>query len=97
MKTKIFVTKKDIKNGCQKSCFDCPVALAINRKFKKKEVVGIFVDPLWIKIKFKEEDRITGIPKTLFIATPKKVEKFIMKFDSNRKVKPFSFCLNTEI
>ena len=78
---KITVTKSDIKNG--KSNYNtCPVALAIRRKTKADAIVYRTC------VQCYGNDTFWQCPPLPVIAT-----RFIDRFDSNKKVKPFSFNL----
>lgn len=75
---KIKVLKRDIENGKKSSPCYCPVALAIKRYTKSKQViVG------------KNEIIVSGKKAILDNAQAKKLQKFITKFDKNKKVSGF--------
>jgi hypothetical protein len=82
---RIFVTKKDIQSGFEKSEAECPVVLALVRGFKlsidQNALVrdeGLYVESLgWFKL-------------------PPSVRIFMKAFDKNKLVKPFSFTLDLE-
>lgn len=83
MKYKICVTNKDIDRGAPKSVWQCPIAIALKRKFAKfTPSVSEVEFSLW----FKGDQE--------FYSLPRKAEKFIQDFDNGKKVKPFSFCVN---
>jgi len=70
------VEKEDIKNGMKMSNVCCPVALALNRTFQTTDVfVGCGV--------LRVGDKLRDVPR--------RVEKFIHRFDSGVRVRPFSF------
>ena len=75
---KIKVTKNDIKNGLRKSCCKCPVALALKRQTEYKK---IFIGA-WF---FDLDGKIVSVPES--------VRNFIVKFDREFDVEPFSFTL----
>lgn len=78
MKQTIKVTREDIRNGRRKSTTSCPIANAIKRTFKKKNVcvgVGDFC-----------------IGKKEFLLS-KRAKGFISRFDSYKKVNPFQFSV----
>ena len=74
---KIKVTKKDIKNGLPCSDSSCPIALAVRRTLKHREIVT--VDSLYVGINGK------------YSRLSKRAIRFVEKFDSNEIVKPFEF------
>lgn len=81
---KIEVTEEDIAKGVKWNPVRCPVAKGIRRvlgKGKKLEVDGY---SLSITSRNGETDEVD---------LPKKVHKFVDRFDDGRKVKPISFCL----
>jgi hypothetical protein len=84
------VTKKDILKGIQQDCHECPVALAVARTFKS-ENVSVGGDSIEVE---------TENGEFFFHKVPKKVQKFIEKFDDignrtdRQKLKPFSFKLS---
>lgn len=71
----IIVTAQDIKKGEKKSCSHCPIARAGQRVIKKNVTVG---------------DADLGYDD-YEARLPQKAIKFIMDFDRNIPVKPFSF------
>lgn len=76
---KITVTNKDIKNGRQHHCFECPIALAVRRACQTEVVsVGGFT------IKVRGGD---------WIKIPRLAVNFIGDFDLGKPVQPFSFNL----
>lgn len=79
MRTKIYVTRKDINNGDRAHMRSCPIALAVGRIFKDQYVTALPVSG------------ITVGSKTY--AVLEKVAKFICDFDTGKPVKPFSFWL----
>lgn len=78
----IKVKKKDIKNGVKFSKKMCPVSLALRRNGVKRARVYV--------------GHIEHGPRDDRIVTwnPYKVEQFILKFDSGKKVKPFKFVFD---
>ena len=79
---KIQVTKEHIQKGTRFDGSKCPIALAC----KDVRLMAPNIGYVGISIKFKE--------KRLYFSTPKRVYKFIKRFDFNQKVKPFSFNLD---
>jgi hypothetical protein len=78
MKKLIRVTPQDIREGERKDCHYCPIARAMNRAFRNKniQVVGPGV---WIKGKL--------------LRLPDPAMDFILRFDKGWPVKPFSFLV----
>jgi hypothetical protein len=83
---KIQVTKNDIKLGKKWDAYACPVAIATERAIKKKYKdfnKTILIGPDYLHIDWNSCFKL-----------PKKVTKFVTEFDwSDKKVKPFSYCL----
>jgi hypothetical protein len=79
---KIEVKKSHIRRGRQGDCLRCPVALAVEEA--TKEYVAAFPGYL----QFGEEWR-----NRVDFRVPKKVRTFIIRFDGEQKVKPFSFVI----
>ena len=84
MAMKIKVTEKDIKEGVKFSAKMCPVSLALRRNGVKRPRVYV--------------GHIQHGPRDDWTVTwnPYKVEQFILKFDSGKKVKPFKFVFNED-
>ncbi len=82
MKTiKIIVTKTDIQKGKRDTSNLCPVAKAIRR------CAGLYgIDVYGDELGF-------GIALRRLVDLPKKVSKFVERFDFGKPVKPFSFTL----
>lgn len=74
---KIKVLQKDINLGEKGNGCNCPIARALNRKFKKH----FRVTPT----------SISNIHSRYLCSLPTAAQKFIHKFDNGRKVKPFQF------
>lgn len=72
----IKITRQDISLGEPYSVSNCPVARAVIRTFKTQDVVVTGLD---IEVK--------GVPYTV----PQSVIKFVMNYDLEREVEPFSF------
>jgi hypothetical protein len=72
----ITVTQKDIDDGEQDSTYSCPIALAANRTLNRHDV---FVSGGYMAFGNKKG------------CLPIKAQKFICHFDSDIRVKPFSF------
>lgn len=76
----IDVTKRNIKMGEPESCYNCPIARALKREFRKQnDAVIVSNSSIWVG-------------DTRYKPT-KRVQTFINKFDSGEAVKPFSFRL----
>lgn len=73
---KIRVTQQHIEEGRRGSCRECPIALAIVSAGFFKAWVGA------------SQIRANG---KLWCDTPPEVYRFIQKFDTNKRVKPFEF------
>lgn len=81
---KIHVKQKHIKAGIKGNCSFCPVALAVKEHFGN-DVEMVRVGAL-----------ISVHHKHRFLDTyrmSRSVERFISKFDTKKKVKPFNFFL----
>lgn len=76
---RIYVTDKDIKEGIRCSTSRCPVARALNRKFEN-EIISVGVTTFTIGNKI--------------YPMPKKAQKFIMNFDSQRDPARINFKLD---
>lgn len=82
--TRIEVTEKHIKKGNPEDPFNCPVALAV-RAVTKKPIVGVVEDRIILA-----DDEYSD--QTKFVV-PKKVTRFIERFDDGKSVQPLSFSL----
>ena len=81
-KIKVTVTAADIKNGKQKRCESCPIALAMQRGYKiKKSNISVVDD---IRIDLTENT-------AFYYHIPEKASLFIRRFDEGEKVNPFTF------
>ena len=80
---KVKVTQKHIDQGCPGWGQWCPVAMALEEMGFARPVVGSQL------IIYRAPD--TGEVREW--DTPRKVFRFMQKFDSHRKVKPFTFKL----
>lgn len=89
MKTKleINVTEGDIKRGIKENTLTCPIARATNRAFKYKEGVAVGV---WTLSLYLSKN------KPILVNLPIKAQRFIIRFDDGKKVKPFKFILRYE-
>lgn len=84
MLTTIEVTEGDIRRGKCGDTKKCAVALALKRVCKPK--VGVDVDSSDITLTLGEDD--------IYLITPARVDKFINKFDADKKsCRPFTFRL----
>ena len=78
MKKKINVTKRDIQLGEKDNALDCPVALAVKRHLPSRCLqVG--------------SETVTFDCGSIFL--PESAREFIHRFDTGKRVKPFSFTL----
>lgn len=84
LKTKIQITKVNIKKGKPLNVQSCPIALAIKRTLK---ATNLYVADI-IDFTIKNKIYTAGLPI--------KAIDFIEKFDTGHKVKPFSFILKGE-
>lgn len=85
---RIYVTKEDIKLGCAGSTGECPVALAIARKFPK-HMPRVFRNIFFWQRRYNTKC-------DLQIATPAKAFAFIQSFDkieTRAQAKPFQFII----
>ena len=75
---KIYVTKSDIKEGIQCSSGQCPIARSLQRRFPGRHVsVGAHGGAVGGRI----------------FPLPPSAQRFIVRFDVGRKMRPFSFTL----
>ena len=80
---KIYVSKKNIKDGVVDSDKNNPICLAINKALKTKDPEpGAYLGRLAIFIGMSE-----------YAMPPKKVGVFVDRFNNCYKVRPFSFIL----
>ncbi len=81
--TKIHVTQKHIDKGIKNNCLKCPVALALYEYSK------MLCDNITVihQLSILYSNRIE------YYHMPKSIIRFIRKFDTNKKVKPFNFVL----
>lgn len=77
---RINVDAECIKKGIRRSACDCPVALAMRKKFKKNVLVG--------RLTFRFAAFGNNEHKL-----PPKVRAFINEFDNSEPVQPFSFLV----
>ena len=95
MLTTIEVTEGDIRRGKPRDTKKCAVALALKRVCKPK--VGVDVDASDITLTLGEDDIYlinTSNINAQIVFTPAKVNKFINKFDADKKsCRPFTFRL----
>lgn len=78
---KITVTKKDIENGTTKSCFDCPISIAICRDAKIS----------YRNVSVANTIRISGCLQHIEI--PKWLKGWIIEFDKGKDSLPFEFYI----
>lgn len=83
---KINVTAKHISNGTALSMCKCPVALALKQQVHKQ----VTVDEYELEyLPYSDASKYCFARRTS--KTPKKVKQFIKRFDSGKRVRPFSF------
>jgi len=80
MKIRVEITREDIKTGIRKDPCNCPIAKAFKHS----------TDFIWVEVKPATITFDTG-QGYRFMLLPRKVQKFIEKFDKGMKVKPFTF------
>lgn len=82
----INVTQEHIAKGLKGNSCQCPVALALNEAFEGKYVasVGALTADLYIK-----KDRLFVLER--LASLPQEATNFIMRFDKEKFVQPFSF------
>ena len=80
MKFRIKVTVDDISGGYRENCLLCPIARAINRRLDTDDV-AVAVTPHYIRVGGNKVD------------IPERARRFVVAFDKNRDVSPFSFDL----
>lgn len=85
MKVKIEITKSDIKKGKKQQIDSCPIALAIKRKLKARNIC--VSDGVAFNLEGNE----------YWVDLPNKASYFIDNFDDGLKVKPFSFIMTADI
>jgi hypothetical protein len=76
----IDVTQEDIDRGERAKCMRCPIARAMQRVFPVNKV-SVFGAITWIG-----NDRYSDLPD--------EAQQFIMYFDEDEPVEPFSFTIN---
>lgn len=81
---KIEVTQKDIDYGIQGESELCPIARAVKRETKRKNV---HVDRSTVEI-YRNKSNGSN-----FYTLPPKAQTFVRRFDRQESVKPFSFEL----
>ena len=89
----INVTQDHIDNGQRESAFRCPLALAIkeslNIKYIPNEINGKAHYPVGVTHQyFRIYDTLSNFQE---YELPEKVYDFVIKFDRNEEVQPFSF------
>lgn len=75
---KITITEEDIKKGKHRSCSSCPTALALQRTLGHKRV-----SVLCTKVRVNTD----------WYPLPNEVQDFIIRFEKELPVEPFSFEL----
>jgi hypothetical protein len=75
----VTITKEDIKNGIPAMFDACPIALAVNRKFKINgaEIFNRCAPYQWASLINSKEYKIDEVG-----------DKFITRFDANKRVRP---------
>lgn len=80
--TTITVTRQDIDLGIRGGCTQCPIALALRRKFQLPETIDVQVYGGHCKI----DEQLYQLPPTARV--------FVKNFDRSRlSVRPFEFLL----
>ena len=89
----IEVIQKDIDSGIKGSPSSCPISLAVKREHPKYYDVGVGVRNIWWNdVSENYRDWKTIRNKGNFSVTlPKIARQFIIDFDYDKKVKPFTF------
>lgn len=86
------VRQHDINEGRRSSCSDCPVARAfsraINRAYYNKSTAGV---PVICDVTALHSN------ETGSVATPKEAMAFMLDFDHERPVSPFSFTIGVSV
>lgn len=77
MKFKVYVTRKDIRNGRKDELFNSPILGAVKRAYKR--VSGKTLMDLVLVLDYKATN------------LPKRVQRFCRLWDNNKPVKPISF------
>ena len=95
-KITINVTARDIRRGEPDNPSYCPVAIAIHRKTGEHniEVSCLSIFNTIYHNDYKDSGKVFKDSEKIFIDSPKKVQKFVSKFDDGKKVKPFKFQLD---
>lgn len=81
----IEVTQDDINNGIPNSEHSCPVAIALKRVFPDRRV-SVNEDSLML---YEEINEVCV--RRIIKGTPSEVQAFILDFDDDVAVEPFSF------
>lgn len=86
---RIKVTKKHIVKGTVENALSCPIALALKEIFDEDVFVQIVeVDPKFARCAFALADAANNS-----IPLPDKCMQFMLDFDREKPVKPFTFEL----
>lgn len=81
----LVVNKRNIKMGVRGDCENCPIALALKRTFKTKDVLVGLNEPYYVT----QDNEMVNFKIT------KSMERFIERFDEEKPVKPSRFRLIT--
>ncbi len=92
MKTRIHVTRQDIRDGEPNSWHSCPVALAVSKRTGLPTIVGKAIAVRNDYIVSDDGVVHETASRTVFDA-PRSVHRFIGRFDNGKPVKPFSFFI----
>jgi hypothetical protein len=79
MRVILAITPRDIRDGQRRSCWKCPVALSLKRRFPKADIEVDF-----------EEVRVGLKSAEVY----RKMEDWMSAFDSGKRVKPTAFCVD---
>lgn len=91
MNIRVKVTADDIENGRRHACYQCPVALAINRAFKGKIKARVDVGMIGL---YNMISKSTAPLHAATIVAPVEVNDFVLAFDHKvAGAYPFEFDL----
>lgn len=88
---KVSVTQEDINNA-ERSCSECPVALAVTREIGVTQHEMVTANIAYIAIRNR-----VGMGMIRSWNTSQSVSRFMSRFDSGLPVKPFKFELRGEV
>jgi hypothetical protein len=82
------VTRKDIRGGLRNIASDCPIALALNRKFNRDDIL---VYP------YKNGWAFSCHRGRVHCLLPSSASRFAKRFDRGMKVQPFRFRISSHM